>query len=390
MKNKITQTIIKIVSKITLICSVLLLIGIATPTKMLAGPIKVVVIDAGHGGHDPGAVGKSNVYEKNVNLKVALKLGELIESNFKDIKVVYTRKTDVFVELKKRTQIANENHADLFISIHCNSVNNSTIYGSETFVMSPDNNSANLAVAQKENAAILYESNYKEDYAGYDPNSTDAYILFSLYQNAYLNQSIKFASKIQEEFRTNTKLVDRGVKQAGFLVLWRTTMPSVLVEIGFLSNPKEEAFLASEKGQNDIANSLFRAFAQLVKEKNNISIETPILIENNDLPENKEDENKDNKIVSEQQSSEVVFRIQISCLRENKKTNDPIFKGLENIRMWKNGKYYCYTAGEETSYEGTTALLEKIKTMGFKDAFITAYKNEEKISIKEAKEHLKQ
>ena len=147
MKNKITQTIIKIVSKITLICSVLLLIGIATPTKMLAGPIKVVVIDAGHGGHDPGAVGKSNVYEKNVNLKVALKLGELIESNFKDIKVVYTRKTDVFVELKKRTQIANENHVDL-ISIHCNLLI-TALLGSETFVMSPDNNSANLAVAQK-------------------------------------------------------------------------------------------------------------------------------------------------------------------------------------------------------------------------------------------------
>ncbi len=386
MKIKSMLTTMKITSKITILHIVLLLITISIPTQILSAPIKVVVIDAGHGGHDPGAIGKSNIYEKDITLKVALKLGKLIEDNFKDIKVIYTRKTDVFVELKRRTQIANENHADLFISIHCNSATNSTSHGSETFVMSPDNSTANLAVAQKENAAILLESNYKENYEGYDPNSTDAYIIFSLYQNSFLNQSVKFASKIQSEFKTNAKLEDRGVKQAGFLVLWRTTMPSVLVEIGFLSNPKEETFLASDKGQNDIVNSLFKAFAQLVKEKNNISIENPIVFENNDqLPENKESE-----INPSLQENDIIFCIQISCLRENKSTNDPIFKGLKNIRMWKNGNYYCYTAGEETSYEGASALLEEIKTLGFQDAFILAYKNGEKISINEAKKYLKQ
>lgn len=357
------------------------------PNRGQSSPIKVVVIDAGHGGHDPGAVGKANTYEKDVNLKIALKLGKLIEDNFKDIKVIYTRKTDVFVELKRRTQIANENHADLFISIHCNSTPSGTSYGTETFVMSTTKNEANLAVAQKENASILLESNYKEEYEGFDPNSIDAYIIFDLWRNAFLNQSIKFASMIQTQFRNNAKLSDRGVKQAGFLVLWRTTMPSVLIETGFLSYAKEEAFLASDKGQNEIVNSIFQAFVQLVKEQNGVALE----IKNPVIPDtiSTEQNQTSSGVAFETNENRIIFRVQISCLADNKKPDDPVFKGLKNIRSWKSGNYFCYTVGEETTYDGALVLLKTVKELGFNDAFLVAYKNEEKISVNEAKKYLK-
>ncbi len=377
----------KIAHQITIVSTVLLLVFILIPIQIQSSPIKVVVVDAGHGGHDPGAVGKSNVYEKDVNLKIALKLGKLIEDNFKDIKVIYTRKTDVFVELKRRTQIANENHADLFISIHCNSAPNASSYGTETFVMSTSKNEINLAVAQKENASILLESNYKENYEGFDPNSIDAYIIFDLWQNAFLNQSIKFASMIQTQLKNNTKLMDRGVKQAGFLVLWRTTMPSVLVETGFLSYPSEEAYLSSDRGQNEISKSIFHAFTQLVKEQNGVSIEHNKLIEFDTLSTEKTEGKQ--SIQSETKESGIIFRIQISCLADNKKPDDPVFKGLEKIQSLKSGSYYCYTTGEETTYEGAAALLEKVKQKGFTDAFMVAYKNGEKITINEAKKYLK-
>lgn len=378
----------KITYKITILWFMLLLFFAYVPLQSYSSPIKVVVIDAGHGGHDPGAIGRSKTCEKDVNLQLALKLGKLIQENHKDIKVIYTRDKDVFVELRRRTEIANENHADLFISIHCNAAPNTTSYGTETFVMSSDNSTANLAVAQKENSAILLESNYETNYGGFDPNSVDAYIIFSLLQNKYLDQSTKFASKIQFEFRENVKLVDRGVKQAGFLVLWRTTMPSVLIEAGFLSNAKEEAFLASEKGQNEIANAIYKAFNQLAQEKKGLQAETSIKVNAEiSLPQN----NEENQQITEEQNKYdgAIFRIQISCLTENKKLNDPVFKGLQKMYMWKSGNYYCYAAGEETSYEEATALLEKIKSTGFPDAFLIAFKNGEKISIKEAIKQLK-
>lgn len=376
----------KIAYKITVLWFMILFCLSYVPLWSQSSPIKVVVIDAGHGGHDPGAVGKSKTYEKDVNLQLALKLGKLIQENHKDIKVIYTRDKDVFIELRRRTEIANENHADLFISIHCNSAPNSTSYGTETFVMSSDNSTANLAVAQKENSAILLESNYETNYGGFDPNSVDAYIIFSLLQNKYLDQSTKFASKIQYQFRENVKLSDRGVKQAGFLVLWRTTMPSVLIEAGFLSNPKEEAFLISEKGQNEVAKAIYNAFNQLAQEKKGLTAESAIHITSDtSLPESQEE------IISQEIKpiDGVVFRVQISCLAENKKLNDPVFKGIQPIFMWKNGNYYCYAAGEETNYEEAKALLEKIKSRGFPDAFLIAFKNGEKISIKEALKYLK-
>lgn len=223
--------------------------------------IHKVVIDAGHGGHDNGAQGR-NSKEKDITLAIALKAGKLIQKNCPDIQVIYTRESDVFVELFRRAQIANENKADLFISIHCNANSSPLAYGSETYVMGLHKSEANLDVARNENASILLEDNYSKRYDGFNPNSPEAYIIFNLFQNAFLDRSLDFASRVEDNFTANTRLQERGVKQAGFLVLYKTTMPGVLVETGFLSNSREEAYLMSEEGQDLIAFSIFRSFDQ--------------------------------------------------------------------------------------------------------------------------------
>ncbi len=230
------------------------------------GGIKTVVIDAGHGGKDPGALGRTT-REKDIALKLALQLGEKIEKEFPDVNVVYTRKTDKFIELHNRAKIANDNNADLFISIHCNSVeNNPNVHGSETFVLGLHKNKENLEIAKRENASILLEDNYKKNYDGYDPNSEVGHILLSMMQNNYLENSVSFASKIENNFTSSTSSKSRGVKQAGFLVLRQTFMPSVLIEAGFLSNSGDEAYLNSTVGQNAITNSILKAFASYKKE----------------------------------------------------------------------------------------------------------------------------
>ncbi len=218
-----------------------------------------VVIDAGHGGHDPGARGKS-CREKDITLAIALKTGNLIKKNCPGVEVIYTRETDVFVELYRRAQIANEKKADLFISIHCNANPSPFPYGTESYVMGLHKSDANLAVAKAENASILLEDNYSRRYDGFDPNSPEAYIIFNLFQNAYLDKSLDFASRVETNFMAHTQMPDRGVKQAGFLVLYKTTMPGVLIETGFISNMKDEAFLMSPKGQDRVAFSIYRAF----------------------------------------------------------------------------------------------------------------------------------
>lgn len=221
--------------------------------------IKTVVIDPGHGGHDAGCLGAS-AKEKHIALDIALKLGKHIETRYPDIKVIYTRTKDVFVELHERAAIANRAKADLFICIHANASESPSAFGTETFVMGLHKTAENLAVARRENAAILYEKDYKKRYDGYDPNSPEAHIIFNLFQRAYMEQSLLFAAKIQNEFEEYAGRFNRGVKQAGFLVLYRTSMPAVLIETGFLSNRAEEKYLLSEKGQNDIAVSIYRAF----------------------------------------------------------------------------------------------------------------------------------
>lgn len=241
----------------------LLMMILLTPFTLHAAGEKVstIVIDPGHGGKDAGAVGK-NCYEKDIALKVALKFGELINQNFPDVKVIYTRKDDRFVELRQRGRIANQNHADLFVSIHCNSTDGKEARGVETWIMGNHKNDANLKVAQLENSAILQEQDHEENYDNFDPNSPDAYIIFSLYQNAFMDQSLGFAAKVQEQYGQRVPSPNRGIKQAGFLVLWACALPSVLTEIGFISNPAEEKFLNSAEGQLKIATSLFNAFKE--------------------------------------------------------------------------------------------------------------------------------
>ncbi|MFN2314192.1 MAG: N-acetylmuramoyl-L-alanine amidase, partial [Bacteroidales bacterium] len=219
----------------------------------------VVVVDAGHGGRDPGAVGATS-REKNINLAVALKAGKYISENLKDVKVIYTRKDDTFIGLAERAEVANRNKADIFISIHSNAISDKRFTGAETYVLGQSMDDANLQVAMKENAVITFEQDYQTKYEGYDPNSVESFIIFSLMQNTYLKQSTEFATMIQNQFRDRVGRKDRGVRQAGFVVLWRTTMPSVLIELGFISNPDEEKYLNSTQGQDYLASAIFRAF----------------------------------------------------------------------------------------------------------------------------------
>jgi len=228
--------------------------------------INTVVIDAGHGGKDSGTLGMSSK-EKDIALKIAIELGKTIQKYLKDVKVIYTRTSDNFVELEERAQIANKNGADLFISIHCNSLPKETpeqkkqgIFGTETYIMGMHTSDANFDVAKRENAVILMEEGNKESYEGFDPNSPESYILFSLYQSAYLENSLRLAEKIEQQFKERVKRKSRGVRQAGFWVLYRTSMPSVLVETGYLSNNNEEKYLSDAYGQTLIASGLFRAF----------------------------------------------------------------------------------------------------------------------------------
>jgi N-acetylmuramoyl-L-alanine amidase len=221
--------------------------------------LRTVVIDAGHGGKDPGTLGKFT-REKDIVLKIALKTGSYIEQNLPDVKVLYTRDTDKYVDFQVRADVANKNNADLFISIHANSIVGANAYGTETYIMGLHKDNSNFEVAKRENSVILMDENYKEKYEGFDPNSPESYILFSLNQSAYQQNSLKFAQKVEDQFKNRVGRSSRGVKQAGFLVLWMTTTPSVLIETGFLSNSKEETFLASENGQNLISSGIYRAF----------------------------------------------------------------------------------------------------------------------------------
>lgn len=220
----------------------------------------IVVIDAGHGGHDPGCNG-GNSREKEITLAIALKLGKLIEDSLKDVKVIYTRKTDKFIELSERSNIANKNNADLFISIHCNANDNKEANGTETYLMGLHKSEGNLQVSKRENNVILLEKDYKNNkaYEGFDPNSPAGHIIFSLMQNAFRAQSIKFAGMVEAEFKLKSKLKSRGVKEAGFLVLWKSTMPGVLIETGFLSSETDRKVLAKDSGQANIAKAIFIA-----------------------------------------------------------------------------------------------------------------------------------
>lgn len=392
-----------------------------------ASPIKTIVLDAGHGGHDPGAIGYSKSNEKDVVLDVVLRLGKLIEANYPEVKVLYTRKTDVFVELSRRADIANKNKADLFISIHCNSATSSSAYGSETFVMGVDKTNANMALVQKENSVILKESNYENTYEGFDPYSPESYVIFSLLQNKYLTQSTHFASLVQKNFTNDLRRFDRGVKQAPFLVLWRTTMPSVLIELGFLSNKEEEAYLVSDKGKTEMSKAIFKAIAQtidgraenfVVKEnetvrekapdstvimgtvmagqnekKNAEAVAVTVNLSNADTIKNQNPEkiqnsnkspNTGNSVPNKDKS--VVYKVQFTTVRERKSMDDYAFKSLPDVQCHENGLFFTYTAGNVSSYREALEVLQIVQNKGYKDAFIIALQNGQRISLSKARE----
>ena len=321
----------------------------------------VVVVDAGHGGKDPGNRG-NGYFEKNIALKIALNVGQTLSKN--GVKVVYTRKKDVFVDLFRRAQIANEANADLFISIHCDA-HNSNAYGAGTFVLGLHANERNFKIAQKENSVIYMEENYEQKYDGFDPNNPESVISLVLMQEEYLEQSIIAANYIQEFFVNDLNRKDRKVKQAGFLVLRNTYMPSVLIEAGFLTNKTEGKYLNSAKGQNEISSSVSKAILKYLRTLDNNRVEL----------------NTDKQPLIKE--TRFLFKIQISASSKSLELKPYNFKGLSSITRTKTDSgLYKYYYGYTSSYNQAKILLKTAQNAGFKSSFVTVFKDGEPYSLK--------
>ena len=329
----------------------------------------VVVLDAGHGGHDSGNRG-NGYFEKNIALNIALGIGKILQKN-QDIKIIYTRKTDVFVKLVDRAKIANEADADLFISIHCDAFKSPAVFGAGTFVLGLHANQRNFEIAKRENSVIFYEEDYEKNYEGFDPNNPESVIGLTLMQEAYSNQSIEAADAIQRSFVSSLGRKNRTVKQAGFVVLKYTYMPSVLVEAGFLTNKKEGAYLNSKKGQNDIAKSIAKA---IVNYKNDIEKSTI----------DEETFNQEKKITYYNTKEEIFFRVQIAASKNSIDLNAYNFNGLEPIHKIKDGGYFKYYFSKSKNYKQIQKEKKRAKKKGFKTAFIVAFKGDKQIKLSEA------
>lgn len=395
-----------------------------------------VVIDAGHGGKDPGARG-ARINEKAINLAVALKLGSFIEQRSEGVKVIYTRKTDRFIELDERADIANRNKADLFISIHTNAVKRgSAVQGTETYTLGLARTDENLEVAMSENSAILLEDNYQQRYEGFDPNSSESYIIFEFMQNKHMEQSISLASEIQKSFK-GAKRVDRGVRQAGFLVLRKTSMPSVLVELGYISNRQEENYLGSADGQNALAEALYEAFSRYKRSYDRraggvgsmavaTSMPTKAAVKQVDEPlegtqeaapvsaeqiekgsgapagseadilyrkqhqaerpvkeksVSKPVEKKTTKSGTTQKvaAGKTVYKVQILTATQQLPANSRQFKGYKPVNFYVEKGIYKYTYGETTDFTEIKRIRRQL-LKDFKDAFIVGFKDGKKVN----------
>lgn len=352
-----------------------------------------VALDAGHGAKDFGAV-KNNFVEKNIALAVVLKVGKLLDKQ-PSVDVIYTRNTDVFIELVERANIANRANADLFVSIHCNSNPNSEAFGTETYVMGLTKVKSALEVAKNENEVITLEADYKVKYAGYDPKSPESLIGITLMQEEHLEQGIAVASKIQDNFDKQLSRKSRGVKQAPFMVLHKTSMPSVLIEMGFISNKNEGQYLNSEEGQNEIAKAIADAIMNYKKEyyggtsienkidKDDLRVErpketaTPAKKDSAKAPETKTP-------VTKTDSKGVIFKVQISASGTKLDLVPSNFKGLNDISMLSEGNLYKYMYGETANYEEAKELVQEAKAKGFTSSYLIAFKNGKKISIQDA------
>lgn len=400
----------------------------------------VLVLDAGHGGRDPGAVGKI-AREKDITLSVVKKVGALVNEKYPDIKVVYTRKNDVFVPLEERASIANNHHADLFISVHTNAAKSRAAYGAETYTLGLAKSQANLAVAMAENSVMMLEDDYKTRYQGFDPSSVDSYIMFEFMMDTYLDNSIAFATDVQQQLTTRSRRHDRGVRQAGFWVLHRSACPSVLVELGFISNQQEELYMASDRGQQELAESIFTAFTKYKRNYDRKSGNGTPSVSARELPVDKVSEKQpetepqirkadspssaagtrsqrkpDEAVagtltavpVTQSASDQTgsgqsgstaamqsensgivrtstipVFKVQIKSSPTRLNLNSAVFKGLKNVEVFTEGGLYKYTVGNETDYAAANRLKNELKKK-FPDAFLIAFRGDRKITINEA------
>ena len=393
-----------------------------------------VVLDAGHGGHDPGAM-SSNSKEKDINLAVVLDLGAIIEQKFKDVKVVYTRKTDKYLTLQERADVVNDHHADLFICIHTNASPSPSAYGAETFTLGLAKTRANLDVAMRENSVILLEEDYKTKYKGFDPNSVDSYIMFEFMQDKYIDKSVEFSSIIQKQFVNYCQRVDRGVWQAGFWVLHRSACPSVLVELGFISNPAEERYLTSEHGQKELATAVFNAFvdykrthdkksghqissvsriehsnkteqAKSSEEHIQKQAEQPVALmqqkpvnntstvqkaDNVATPKQKPDldtltkqNNVTAPVIDQTKSKQIpVFKVQLFTTLKNIKPKTNEFKGVGNTDYYVENGLNKYTVGNETDFSKIEKIRKEVLSK-FPKAFVIAFIGDKKITAREA------
>ncbi|WP_430613306.1 N-acetylmuramoyl-L-alanine amidase [Flavobacterium sp. JP2137] len=357
-----------------------------------------VVLDAGHGGKDFGTSHNGNV-EKRIVLSVVLKVGEILEKQ-PDIDVIYTRKTDVFVEVKERSVIANRENGNVFVSVHCNGVNSSEASGTETYVMGLSKNKSNLEVAKKENAAITLEDDYKNKYAGFDPNSPESLIGLTLMQEDYVGQSIDLASKVQDGFTYDLKRKNRGVKQGPFWVLHGAFMPSILIELGFVSHIDEGAYLNSERGQQELAESIAKGIlnykkdfysaakggtAVAVKENKPVKAnpvaepepKAPVAV----APSRVEPAKQESQVVT---AKDVLFRVQISASSKVVDLSPSNFNGLAPVIMLKENNLYKYYYSESTDYKEAQKRLGDAKVKGYTSSFIVAFKKGKKVSVQEA------
>lgn len=358
-----------------------------------------VALDAGHGAHDFGATYHGHI-EKNIALAVVLKVGKLLERN-PNIDVIYTRKSDVFIDLVERANIANRADANIFVSIHCNANKNTAADGCETYVMGLNKNASNLAVAKAENAVITLEKDYKQKYEGFDPNNPGSMIGVQLMQEEYLENSIALASKIQDRFVNDYERKNRGVKQAPFMVLHKAYMPRVLIEMGFISNPAEGAYLDSEDGQDDMAQAIANAIISYKKEyygngagepgeeKPSKKVKPTPAVEAADEPVAQKPavkaEPADTKPESKAEASGIIFKVQIAAVARKIETTPSNFKGLGNVSViTDNGTLYKYMYGNTSDYDTARRNLEEAKAKGYTGAYLVAFRDGKKITIQEA------
>ena len=361
-----------------------------------------LVIDAGHGGHDAGALGTFSK-EKNINLNVALAFGRLVENNCPQVKVIYTRKTDVFIPLHKRADIANRNKADLFISIHTNALpKGARAMGLETYTLGMHRVSDNFDVAKRENSVILIEKDYKQHYEGFDPNSSESYIMFEFMQDKNMAQSVELARLVQKRTCAVAARPNKGVKQAGFLVLRETSMPSCLIELGFISTPSEEQFLNSDEGVASMGRGIYLAFCEYLA-KYDKSFTVPFKPGENVKPqmtepekETVEEEKKEEKKVEKEEKNDAsqqaeapekseapVFKVQIITSRVKLKSGSRQLKGQEDADFYKDGNLYKYTVGASTNYNEIYRLRKQLLSK-FPEAFIIAFKNGQRMDVQQA------